>query len=107
MKLLILLLSIFSINSYANIDLVKIQNIESKYLLVVENGVATQCFKSNPDSIKALKTYKSCGLTPNGRQAPLEELKAECNRGENTVAYFFDNIESCNAARLDLYENGL
>lgn len=107
MKILILLLFIMSINSYANNGWEKIQEIESKYLLVMENNNATKCFRSSPNSIKALKTYKVCGLTPNGRQTPLEELKAECFRGDSTVAYFFDKKESCNAARLDLFENGL
>lgn len=107
MRILILLLFILSINTYANNGWDKIQEIESKYLLVVENNNATKCFKSNPNSIKVLKTYNNCRLTPNGRQTPLEELKAECSRGDNIVAYFFNNKDACNAARLDLFDNGL
>ncbi len=107
MRIFIFLLLIISINSYANNGWDKIQKIESKYLLVIENNNITNCFKSNPYSIKALKTYKICGLTPSGRQAQLKELKAECTRDDNTVAYLFDKKESCKTARLDLHDNGL
>lgn len=107
MKILIILLSIISIRSYANNSLDKIQGMEAKFLFVVENDIATNCFKSNAKSIEALKTYKLCDLTPNGRQSPLEELKAECSRDKNTFAYFFNSKKSCNNARLDMFDNGL
>lgn len=107
MKFLIIFLSVISIKTYASNGLDKIQNIDSKYLLVIKNNIATKCFKINPDSMKALKTYKNCDLTPSGRQSPLEELKAECFRGRNTLAYFFDNKKSCESAKLDLVNNGI
>lgn len=64
----------------------------------------SKCFKFNKPSKEVLQSYQSCRKDPK-LKAPLEEAMGTCLRQDGANAYFFEDMEECNAARDELVDS--
>ena len=63
----------------------------------------SKCFKFNKPSKEVLQSYQSCRKDPK-LPAPLDEAMGTCVRKDGANAYFFEDLQECNAARDELVE---
>jgi len=64
----------------------------------------SKCFKFNKPSKEVLQSYDHCKKDPK-LKSPLEEAIGTCLRKDGANAYFFEDLQECDAARTEILDS--